>query len=89
MPARILAAARESLLEMWDYTAAKWGEEQADKYVRGSVNAVERVQSQRHRWRAVSDVTSSGVFFFRHEHHYIFFREFSAVPLALSAFCMR
>jgi plasmid stabilization system protein ParE len=75
MAARILTAARERLLEIWDYTEAKWGEEQADSYVRKLVEAVEHMQSQRHRWRAVGDAALRGVFFFRHEHHYVFFRE--------------
>ena len=75
MAARIFRTARERLLEIWDYTERKWGEEQADKYVRGLVEAVERVQGQRHRWRPVGDPQIQGVFFVRYEHHHVFFRE--------------
>jgi plasmid stabilization system protein ParE len=47
----------------------------ADKYVRGLVEAAERVQGQRHRWRPVGDPELPGVFFFRYKHHHVFFRE--------------
>jgi plasmid stabilization system protein ParE len=77
MAAKIFTAARDRLLEIWDYTERTWGEEQADNYVRGIVDAATRVQRERFRWRSVGDATLSGVFFFRYEHHYIFFRELS------------
>jgi len=35
MPAKIFATAESRLIEIWDYTSKKWGEDQADAYVRG------------------------------------------------------
>ncbi|MBB5032836.1 type II toxin-antitoxin system RelE/ParE family toxin [Prosthecobacter vanneervenii] len=75
MPAKIYPAARERILEVWDYTEKKWGEQQADAYVRELVSEIETVSAQRHRWRPVLDEALKGVYFFRHRHHYVFFRE--------------
>ena len=75
MAAKIYAAAKVRLLEIWDYTENTWGEAQADKYVRDLIAAIHRVGSQRHRWRPVLDDALQGVFFFLHQHHYVFFRE--------------
>jgi len=77
MAAKVYQAAKERILEIWDYTERTWGEEQADKYVRGLVEAVNKVQGKRHRWRRMMDEALIGVFFIRYQHHYLFFRELS------------
>ena len=77
MPAKIYPAAESRLIEIWDYTLEKWGEKQADAYVRGLVGAIHSLGRNRHQWRRVPDKTLVGVCFVRHEHHYIFFREIS------------
>lgn len=83
MAARIYSAAKDRILEIWDYTERTWGEDQADKYVRDLVQAINAVSSERHRWRPVMDEALNGVFFFRHQHHYIFFRELSKDALGV------
>ena len=75
MPAKIFPAAESRLLDIWDYTLEKWGEKQADAYIRRLVGAIHSLTGNRHLWRRVHD--KSGVWFARHEHHYIFFRELS------------
>ena len=85
MAARIFHAAKEGLLEIWAYTERTWGEEQADRYVRDLVDAINHAHQARHTWRPVSDRALIGVFFFRHDHHYIFFRELSAEVLGVMA----
>ena len=77
MPAKIFAAAESRLIEIWDYTLEKWGEKQADAYVRGLVKAIHSLAGNRRLWRKVPDKTLAGIWFARHEHHYIFFRELS------------
>jgi toxin ParE1/3/4 len=77
MAAKIYPAARERILEIWDYTERIWGEDQADRYVRDLTEAVNAVGGKRHRWRPVMDESLKGVFFFRHQRHYVFFRELS------------
>jgi toxin ParE1/3/4 len=83
MAAKILPAAKARILEIWDYTEKKWGEEQADTYVRGLVAAINGLQNQRHRWKSVQDKALMGLFFFRYRHHYIFFRELSLSKLGV------
>lgn len=77
MAAKIYSAAKERILEIWDYTERTWGGDQADTYVRDLVKAINAVGGERHRWRSVMDEALEGVFFFRHQQHYIFFRELS------------
>ena len=75
MPAKIFATAESRLVEIWDYTLKKWGEDQADAYVRGLVGEIHAFDANRSLWRRVADKT--GLWFVRHEPHYIFFRELS------------
>ncbi|MCX6970554.1 MAG: type II toxin-antitoxin system RelE/ParE family toxin [Verrucomicrobia bacterium] len=77
MPAKIHAAAESRLIEIWNYTLEKWGEKKADAYVRRLVAAIHSLGDTRHLWRRVPDKTLAGIWFARHEHHYIFFRELS------------
>jgi toxin ParE1/3/4 len=83
MPAKIYPAAQERILDIWAYTEKKWDEKQADTYVRELVAEIEIVAGQRHRWRPVLDEALKGVYFFRHRHHYIFFRELSKKRLGV------
>ena len=85
MAARIFHAAKERLIEIWDYTERTWGEEQADLYVRDLVDAINDAHLVRHTWRPVLDRALVGVFFFRHRYHYIFFRELSPEDLGVIA----
>jgi plasmid stabilization system protein ParE len=41
MAVEIFPAVRNRLLEIWRYTAAQWGEAQADKYTRDLISAIE------------------------------------------------
>jgi toxin ParE1/3/4 len=74
MAVRIFPAASGRLLEIWDYTEKKWGEEQADRYIRQLVAAAHELPGNFRSWRPVRDRVLKGVFFIRHRHHYIFFR---------------
>jgi toxin ParE1/3/4 len=75
MAAKIWPSAQRRIGEIWDYTEDKWGEEQADKYVRDLVRVVQGLQGRPRGWRKVKDQALVGCFFVRHGHHYIFFRE--------------
>lgn len=74
-PAIIHEAAKLRLGQIWEYTNEKWGEEQADLYLRKLGAFIQGLKAQRHLWRSVKDKRLSGVFFIRCEHHFIFFRE--------------
>ena len=71
----IYRAAQIRLAEIWDYTLEKWGEEQADLYLRELGSSIRGIASRRQVWRAVNGRRLPGVFFVRSGHHFIFFRE--------------
>jgi toxin ParE1/3/4 len=68
-------AAEVRLGEIWDYTMEKWGEEQADLYLRKLAACIQCLQNQRYLWRGVKDKRLPEVFFVRCGHHFIFFRD--------------
>ena len=74
MGTRILPAAKARILAIWNYTEAAWGEEQADKYVRDLIEAIQRSGQNRGGWRAVQDPALRGIFFIKQAHHFIFSR---------------
>jgi toxin ParE1/3/4 len=83
MQARILPAAESRLIEIWDYTLGKWGQEQADSYVEDLIAAIHDAPNRRTGWRPVPDKSLRGVWFIRHRHHFIFFRELPSGSLGV------
>jgi toxin ParE1/3/4 len=77
MAAKIYPAARERLLQIWEYTDRQWGEDQADHYVNSLVAATHDLSRQRLHWRPMRGKRFAGIWFVHHEHHYLFFRELS------------
>lgn len=77
MPARIFPPAEARLIEIWNYTLETWGEKQADTYVADLIKAIHTLHSRRVSWKPVPDPALRGVWFVRHEHHFVFFRELS------------
>lgn len=53
----------------------KWGEDQADACALRLVGAIHALDANRSLWRRVAN--KAGLWFVRHEPHYIFFRELS------------
>lgn len=49
-------AARADLAEIWDYTAERWGVEQAERYVRDIADAGRALADGRREGRAADDV---------------------------------
>ena len=71
----IYKAAHLRLGEIWDYTAQKWGEEQADTYVRALGASIQSISTCRHTWRSPREKRLPDVFFIKSGHHFIFFKE--------------
>ena len=74
MQVRILPAARERLLGIWQYTSDSWGDDQADDYVGGLVAVAHALPAKRDLWRPVKEKRFINTYFFRYRHHYIFFK---------------
>jgi plasmid stabilization system protein ParE len=77
MRPKVYPAARRRIIEIWHYTDKTWGEKQADKYVRGIYEAIEKTARNKYLWRKVEHEDVKDIFFVRYEHHYVFFRELS------------
>ena len=75
MKFRFFPKANKRLDEIWQYTAEQWDQEQAEKYIRGLFNALEKLADQRSLWCALKQSGFEGVYFFRYKHHFVFFRE--------------
>ena len=58
----------QDLIDIWLYTADRWGEEQADKYLR----KIELCFQKINRGSALLKPLANDVQFIRCEHHYIF-----------------
>ena len=77
MKYRFYPRANERLDEIWEYTVEQWDEHQAEKYIRGLFSALEKRAERKHSWLSVKESGFSGVYFFRYEHHFVFYRELS------------
>lgn len=80
---KIYPVARRRIIEIWHYTDKTWGEEQADKYVRGLYEAIEKAAINKYMWRKIEHEAMKGIFFVRYQHHYVFFRELSKKVLGV------
>ena len=66
-------AARADLGEIWDYTAGRWGPEQAERYVRALTTACEELAEQRRTGRAI-DAVRVGYFKLSVGSHFLCYR---------------
>jgi plasmid stabilization system protein ParE len=70
---KIYPADRRRIIEIWHYTDKTWGEKQADKYVRGLHQAIEKAAINKCLWRKIEHEDVKGIVFVRYEHHFVFF----------------
>ena len=80
---KIYPAARRRIIEIWHYTDKNWGVKQADKYIRGLYEAIDKAANNKFLWRKIEHEDVKGIFFVRYQHHYIFFRELSEKVLGV------
>jgi toxin ParE1/3/4 len=66
--------AQADLEEIWEYSARRWGQEQADRYLKAIADAAEDVAAGRLRSRAI-DFVRPGLRKTRCVRHFIYFRE--------------
>jgi toxin ParE1/3/4 len=70
-------AARADLTEIWDYTAGRWGIDQAERYIRALTTACEELADQRRTGRAIDDVRA-GYFKLSVGSHFLCYRHTDA-----------
>lgn len=71
---RVSEIAGQRLDEIYAYTHDKWGEAQAEAYVRGLFGCFEQIAGRDMIWRAIPAEFGVDGFYVRHQHHYIYWR---------------
>lgn len=77
MKFKLYKTARSQLIKIWQYTEEKWGEQQANKYIRELYEAIEKISSSPELWRKIEHEKFDKIFYHRHKKHFIFFRTLS------------
>ena len=83
MNCRFFRFADEALDQIWLYTCETWGENQAEKYLTGLYNHIEKLADDRNLWLTlpreivVAPDLEIDVYCSKFKYHYIFFRELS------------
>lgn len=78
MPAiRIQDAASHRLDDIYRYTRGRWGDDQAEKYITGLFEAFNRIAAHRGGSKPVPAEFGVEGFFFRYEHHFVYWRHLS------------
>ena len=75
MSAYFLAqGANRALDEIYEYTAANRGEDEADAYIAGMFSYFDDVASKRATWRGIPAEFGVTGYFGKYEHHFIYWR---------------
>ena len=63
--------------EIWKYTYDKWGQQQADRYIRELHQRLAEVAEKKLPWKTLPEMQGISLYFVRYERPYLFFRELS------------
>lgn len=77
MAIRVQEAASLRLDDIYRYTRDRWGEVQADRYITGMFEAFERIVAHGVASKPIPAELGVEGFFFRYEHHFIYWRRLS------------
>lgn len=83
MPHKVYPAAERAVIDIWHYTNETWGEKQADKYIRGLYEAIEKAADNKKIWKEIEHEKFHDIFYIRYERHYVFFRQLSKKTLGV------
>lgn len=71
---RLSPAAKGQIAEIYGYTHATWGREQADRYYRQLFDCFDAIASRRVVWRSIGAAFGAEGYFCRCSHHFIYWR---------------
>lgn len=74
---RVQHAAGRRIDSIYIYTRGRWGQDQAERYIRGLFARFEDIAERRIAWRDVPRELGVEGFYCRYEHHYIYWRVLS------------
>ena len=85
MAIRVQEAASLRLDDIYRYTRDRWGEAQADRYITGMFEAFERIEAHGVASKPIPAEFGVEGFFFRHEHHFVYWRRLSDGDIGIVA----
>lgn len=85
MAVRVQEAASLRLDDIYRYTRDRWGEDQADRYITGMFEAFDRIQVHGVVSRPIPAEFGVEGFFFRYEHHFVYWRRLSDGDIGIVA----
>ncbi len=71
---RVQRVAGHRLDEIYVYTRDRWGEEQAERYIRGMFARFEQIAAREIPWRAIPAEFGVSGFVCKYEHHFIYWK---------------
>lgn len=74
MRVQLLEPASRRIDEIYQYTAERWGDDQAETYVSGLVRAIHGLADETTTSRPVPASLGVRGFFFRYERHFVYWR---------------
>ena len=78
-------AANHALDDIYEYTAANWGEDQADAHIAGLFGYFDDIVSKRSAWRTVPAEFGVAGYFGRYEHHFVYWRTLGSGGIGIVA----
>ena len=78
-------AADRALDEIYEYTAANWGEAQADAYIEGSFGFFGDIQAKQVLWRSLPAEFGVVGYFNKFQHHFVYWREMGTGGIGIVA----
>lgn len=77
--------ADRALDEIYEYTAANWGEDQADAYLSGLFGFFAEVASKKVIWRALPAEFGVAGYFGKFQHHFVYWKEMRSGHIGIVA----
>ena len=77
MAVRVRKAASLRLDKIYRYTRDRWGAKQAERYITDLFAAFDRIEGHGVASRTIPAEFGVGDFYFRHEHHFVYWRRLS------------
>ncbi|MGF7151517.1 toxin ParE1/3/4 [Sphingomonas zeicaulis] len=71
---RVSTIASGRIDEIYAYTRSRWGEDQAEAYIRGLFDCFDRIAARDIIWRAIPAEFEIDGHYARYQHHYIYWR---------------
>ena len=79
----VLDAAGHRLDEIYRYTVEKWGQAQAERYIRGLFDAFERIDSHVILSRPIPAEYGVEGYWFRYEKHYVYWKRLNSGQIGI------